>query len=363
MYLPAVTEVVPIRVEALLRSDTLGGEVRLHAGGAGLGRTIDHPRVQKSGLAFAGHLPGLDPRRVQVVGETELGYLAGLTPDALERNLRAYFDVGPSLTLVTRGADPPGPMVAHAERTGSPLAVASARSSAAIHAVHAVLDRLLAPSATKHGVLVEIHGLGTLLLGPSGIGKSECALFLVERGHALVADDHVVLRRPPSALGARVSVVGGPAPLLADHLEIRGLGVLDVRALYGFTAVREQAEIGLVVELCPWSDDEPYDRLGLDDAHCELLGVRVPLVRLPVRPGRELATLLEVAARNQILKARGHHAARAFATRLSAARGVPLVRGADRAVPPAAAGPAEASAEASDEASRQAGGARSPGER
>jgi HPr kinase/phosphorylase len=308
---------VPVAVSALLVHPGLASGARVCAGASGLTRTVAHARVQKSGLVFAGHLAGMDPARVQIVGETEQSYLRTLAPVLCRAHVAGFFGLAPALTVVTRGAEPHPELVREAERTGSPLVVLEARSSDAIQLLHGALDDLLAPRETVHGNLVEIHGMGTLLLGPSGIGKSECALFLVERGHRLVADDRVRLTRPP-----RGGVHGSPEPLLRHHMEIRGLGILDIRDLYGATAVRDTVAIELVVELCAWEDATTDDRLGVDDITHDLLGVPIPLLRIPVRPGREMATLLEVAARNEQLKRGGRHGARAFLASLAQARGV-----------------------------------------
>jgi HPr kinase/phosphorylase len=307
--------IVPVTVSTLLAHPGLVAACVVRAGAAGLGRTVAHARVQKSGLVFAGHLAGMDPARVQIVGETEQSYLRTLDTATCRAHVAGFFALAPALTVVTRGAVPHAELLDHAERTGSPLVVVEGRSSDAIQALHAALDELLAPRETVHGNLVEIHGMGTLLLGPSGIGKSECALFLVERGHRLVADDRVCLTRPP-----RGGVHGSPEPRLQHHMEIRGLGILDIRDLYGATAVRDAVVIELVVELCAWEDTATDDRLGIDDHTYALLGVPVPLLRIPVRPGREMATLLEVAARNEQLKRGGRHAGRDFIARLTQAR-------------------------------------------
>jgi HPr kinase/phosphorylase len=162
-------------------------------------------------------------------------------------------------------------------------------------------------------VLVEIHGIGTLLTGPSGIGKSECALFLLERGHhRLIADDQVILTRLPNG-----RIMGRPPPLLRHHLEVRGIGILNVRDLFGATAVRDEAVVELVCELCPWREGEDYERLGLDDLSHDLFGTKIPMLRIPVRPSQNLAVILEVAARNQLLKRAGHHAAKNFAREMA----------------------------------------------
>lgn len=300
-----------VAVRTVLEHPDLRDTLTLHAGARGLDRPIDHPRVQKSGLVLVGHVQGIVPTRVQVLGETELSYLYSLDAATRAERLSFLCGLGISLIIVTRGVAPPSELVEQAERSDTPLASSPARSSTTINTLHAVLDRLLAPRARLHGVLVEMYGVGTLLIGPSGIGKSECALFLVERGHRLVADDLVELTRLPSA-----GVLGSPAPLLRHHLEIRGVGILNIRDLFGATAVRDEARLDLVVELCPWREDEVYERLGLDDQVMDLLGTKVSRLRIPVRPGRDMGVLLEMAARNHLLKREGVHGARRFAERL-----------------------------------------------
>lgn len=312
-----MTTPATVPVSMLIEHPDLASMLKVVAGGDGMSRRIAHTRVQKSGLAFAGHVRGVDARRVQVIGETEMTFLESLDAATRERNLHAYFALGPSCTLVTRGITPVAELTRAAAETASPLIVSNVKSSETIHALHAALDRELADTMNLHGVVVDVHGLGVLLLGPSGIGKSECALFLVERGHRLVADDAVILTRLPGQ-----QVVGAPSPLLRQHLEIRGLGILNIRDLYGATATRHEAPIDLVIELCPWRDDEAYERLGIDDATYRLMGCDIPMLKVPIRPGREMATILEVAARNQLLKRAGHHSARAFAARLEASLGV-----------------------------------------
>lgn len=302
----------PATARALLAHDGVSSITRLVAGEGGLDRIIDHPRIQKSGLVLAGHSHGIVGTRAQILGETELSFLAGLAPEIRAERVDAFFALGLSMVMVTRGVDPPRELKDAAARTDTPLVVAEPRSSATIAALHQALDRLLAPREQRHGVMVEVHGIGTLLLGKSGIGKSECALFLVERGHRLVADDQVWLTRLPNN-----QVMAAPAPLLKHHLEIRGLGILNVRDLFGATSVWDEAVVDLVAELTPWDPDESYDRLGLDPMSENILGVDIPKLRIPVRPGRNMGVILEVAARNELLKTAGHHAARDFAKRLS----------------------------------------------
>ncbi len=300
-----------ITVAHLLAEPRLTALVRLVAGEDGQDRAIDHPRVQKPGLALVGHTHGVVPTRVQILGETEITFLEGLPPDERKERVDALFGLGLSLVVVTRGIEPPEALLAAATETSTPLVVAEPRSSRTIQTIHLALDGVLAPAETRHGVLMDIHGIGTLLLGPSGIGKSECALFLVERGHRFVADDQVILSLLPSE-----QILGRAPALLRNHLEVRGIGIINVRDLFGANAVRAEKTLQLVVELCPWNDGEPYDRLGLDEATIEVLGVPIPLLRIPVRPGRNMAVILEVAARNHILKAVGHHGAQKFIDQL-----------------------------------------------
>lgn len=296
-----------ITVAHLLAEPRLNAIIRLVAGHEGQDRTLNHPRVQKPGLVLVGHTHGVVPTRVQILGETEITFLEGLSPDERLERLRVLFGLGLSLVVVTRGIEPPPALIEVAKATSTPLAVAEPRSSRTIQAIHLVLDGILAPSETRHGVLMDVHGIGTLLLGPSGIGKSECALFLVERGHRFVADDQVILSLLPSE-----QILGRAPQPLRNHLEVRGIGIINVRDLFGANAVRSEKTVQLVVEICPWNDDEPFERLGLDDSTIEIFGVPIPMLRIPVRPGRNMAVILEVAARNQILKAAGHHGAQKF---------------------------------------------------
>ena len=277
----------------------------LAAGADGLTRIIDHPRVQKSGLALVGHLNGVVPTRIQVLGETEMTYLESLSTDQRRQRLTELMSLSPSLIIVSRGVVPMAELVETARASDTPLVVASPRSSRTIQLCHQVLDQLLAPAQSMHGVLIDVHGVGVLLVGPSGIGKSECALFLLERGHRLVADDVVELTRMPTG-----QLIGRAPPLLRYHLELRGLGIINARDLFGATAVRDDKWVQLLVELCPWEEGESYERLGLDDQTTQLLGESIPKLTIPVRPGRNMAVILEVAARNHILKSAGHHGAK-----------------------------------------------------
>jgi HPr kinase/phosphorylase len=288
-----------------------GLRLRRLAGQAGLGRPIRHPRVQKSGLALAGHFFGVVPGRVQILGETELSYLDSLDSEGRIASAGGFFSLGLSCVIVTSNQEPPRAFVASAEATSTPLFVSDGRSSRTINAVHAVLDDRLAPQTTLHGVLVDVFGVGLLLLGQSGIGKSECALELVLRGHRLVADDIVQCDwRPPGV------VFGAAADLLRHHIEARGLGVLNVKALFGVTSVRDRKSIDVVVRLVKWDEEDEYDRLGVEDKYHIILGTPIRELTVPVRPGRDMGSILEVAARNELLRRTGDHSARDFLGRL-----------------------------------------------
>jgi HPr kinase/phosphorylase len=301
----------------LLAMPRVAAEITLVAGEAGVVRRIAHPRIQKAGLVLAGHRHGLVPTRVQLLGETEMTYLESFGEGDRVKRLGVLLAMGPSLIVVTRGIAPFPELIAAADATGTPLAVSTPRSTGTIATLHQALDDLLAPRESVHGVLVQVHGVGLLLTGPSGIGKSETALALVERGHRLIADDNVLLTRTPAN-----EVYGAPPPRLRYHIELRGIGIVNVRDLFGATAVRDRAAVELMVELCPWDTADHFDRLGLDDARRAVLGVELPTVRIPVRPGRNMAVILEVAARNQLLKRAGRHAARDFVRSLHRDAGI-----------------------------------------
>lgn len=313
-----------ITVAEILDDPELGLEVKVHAGRLGLDRRVLNARVQKSGLALAGHYHGLEAWRIQILGATEVSYLESLDAAARARSCQGFASRRPCAIFVTRGMQPLGELVEACEATQTPLLATATKSSTTINLIHTLLDDRLAPKTRIHGVLVSIFGIGVLLLGRSGIGKSECALDLVMRGHRLVADDVVDCKLVPDRAGhgpARKVVVGSPAKLLANHIEIRGLGILNVKDLFGVTSVCDEIQIDLVVRLSDEADGTGlgFDRLGLDERFHDILGAQIAEVTVPVRPGRDLATLLQIAARNELLKRAGHHGARAFRERLEEA--------------------------------------------
>ncbi len=279
------------------------------AGTAGLDRTVAVPRIQKPGLALSGWPEQLHPNRVLVLGGTEIDYLRDSAP-ARTVGVATLLASAPACVVVCRGQPPPPELVEACERATIPLLVSRLVTADFIALVTAWMADRLAPAIELHGVLMDVTGIGVLLLGKSGIGKSETALDLVVRGHRLVADDIVRIRAKSGQL------VGRGAGILGHHMEIRGIGIINIEDLFGVAAVRDAKKIELVIELHEWSEGEEYERLGFDDSFERILDVHVPKIRLPVRPGRNLATLCEVAARNQLLKLQGTHSARAFRDQL-----------------------------------------------
>src|SRR5215510_6815091 len=239
-------------------------EVTAVAGQAGVDRIVSVPRIQKPGLALTGWPEQLHPRRVLVLGGTEIEYLRDHEP-ARELGVATLLASDPACVVVCRGLTPPRELVAAAEQRGVPVLVSQLATADFISAVTTWMSDRLAPSTDMHGVLMDVLGIGVLLLGKSGIGKSETALDLVVRGHRLVADDVIRIRRQGH------DVVGSGAGLLGHNMEIRGLGIINIKDLFGIAAVREAKKIDLVVELREWHDGEEYDRLGFDDRHDDIL--------------------------------------------------------------------------------------------
>jgi len=302
-----------VTVGSLLRvwPDVLRLDIEVLAGAGGMARLITSPYVLKTGLALAGFDAYLQEGRVLVFGASEIGYLASLAPvvraESLARTLRRDIPC----VLVTDGLPPPAEFLVEAERAGVPLLRTSLPTPIAIAKLTGVLEDILAERTMLHAVLMDILGLGVLIVGESGIGKSECALDLVLRGHRLVADDTVEIRRRAESV-----LIGACPELTRHHMEIRGLGIINVNDLFGVASTRSSKRVELVVQLERWEAGREYERLGLDDQYFEILGLRVPMNRMPVAPGRSVATLVEVAARNQLQRALGHHAARQLADRL-----------------------------------------------
>lgn len=303
-----------ISIAELLSEKEAGLDLQLMAGESGLDRLVQVPRIQKPGLALAGYTKNLHPDRIQVLGSTELTYLEEITardPGRAEQNIRDLCALEICCFIITKGQAAPQNLLQEVERRGIPLLRTHHISSTFISLITQYLEERLLPQTTVHGVLVDVLGVGVLLTGKSGIGKSECALDLVLRGHRLVADDVVKVRfKFPAVL------FGQGSDLLHYHMEIRGLGIINIKHLFGVAAIRERKKIDLVIELAEWQDGAEYDRLGLEERHYEMLGVKLPILTIPVRPGRNITGIVEVAARNQLLKEMGYHSAVEFEERL-----------------------------------------------
>src|SRR5262245_57632591 len=293
------------------RTEAFGLPLELLAGADGLERIITSPHIQKTGLALAGFHEYLKRGRVLIFGESEIRYLESLDVVARVSALRLALTLDFPCVLITGGFSPPIELVIEAERARVPLLKTATPTPTAIAKLASILEDSLAERTILHAVLVDVLGLGVLITGESGIGKSECALDLIVRGHRLVADDTVEVRRRQEAI-----LIGTCPELTRHHMELRGLGVINVKDLFGIASTRSSKRVEFVVQLERWDQSREYERLGLDDSFYEILGLRVPLIRMPVAPGRNIAILVEVAARNQLLKSRGHHAARALAQRL-----------------------------------------------
>jgi HPr kinase/phosphorylase len=302
----------PALTAEILRSPALADlELRVVTGETGFGRAISWGRIQRPGLALAGFIPYIKPGRIQILGESELNYLDTMPPDVRGERIEAICALPVAAFVITKGQKPPDDIVRECRRREIPLLVSDRTTSVIIQSITRVLEDELAPATTLHGVLVDVYGMGVLLLGESGIGKSECALDLVHRGHRLVADDAVEIRRYPSG-----ALVGRAAEMIRYHMELRGIGIINIKHLFGVSAVRTSKSIELVIELQRWDPSKKYDRLGLDGESYAILDRERPLLRLPVASGRNLALLIEIAARNELLKSQGYDAAKEFARRV-----------------------------------------------
>src|SRR5919106_4208320 len=306
-----MTPAVTVRGLLDARPESVGLSIELLAGANGLERHVTSPYIQKTGLALAGFHEYLQPGRILLFGESEVRFLESLEAAARTQALAKCFNADLPCLLVTGGAEIPPELAVEGERANVPILRTPVPTAAAIGKLTAMLEDRLAHREIIHGVLIDILGLGVLIIGESGIGKSECALDLVVRGHRLVADDTVEVRRRAASI-----VIGSCPELTRHHMEIRGLGLINVQDLFGVASTRRSKRVELVVQLERWDPAREYDRLGLDEAHYENLGVRVPMIRMPVAPGRNLAILVEVAARNQLLRNSGLNSAQRLADKL-----------------------------------------------
>jgi HPr kinase/phosphorylase len=310
--IPASPARPAVAVRDLLGPDAQAMRLTLVAGPRGLDHQVFLPRVQRPGLALTGYTAYIRYGRVQIVGASEIGYLLTLGPRRRAAMMKDLCRCRISCFVITKGLAPPRELLKAAEAAGIPVLATAMESTPLIKQLSSFLEERLAVRLPLHAVLMDVFGLGVLIVGRSGIGKSECALDLIDRGHRLVADDVVEVKRLGDVL------LGSPPDLTRYHMELRGLGVINIKDLYGVSSIRLSKRVELVVNLERWEAGEEYDRLGLGEETYPVLGLPVPLLRMPVAPGRNIALLVEVAARNQLLKERGYDAAQRFTERVDA---------------------------------------------
>ncbi len=277
----------------------------------GLQRPIETDDASGPGLVLAGYTGRFVHQRLQVLGETEVSYLRSLSADVRARNLAAFFAYPIPCVMITKGQELPDGMEQEARRAGIAILRSALKTQEFYHLLAPFLEDTFAPTTNLHGSLADVYGVGLLFTGQSGIGKSECVLDLVERGHRLVADDVVIARRK----GADV-VLGAGHPLQRHYMEIRGVGLIDVRAIFGIRAVRQQKRIEVVVHLQQWKDGMPIERTGLETALTDILGVEIPRVTIPIIPGKNITVVAEVIAMGHLLRYSGEDPAHAFNERL-----------------------------------------------
>lgn len=287
-------------------------QMEVVSGEEGLKRFINVADLCRPGLEMAGYFEYHPEDRIQILGKTELAFFERLSDaDRKDRMQRLCIDETPCI-VVTRGLDVPTELLEASNESGLTVLRSNVNTTTLAGQITDFLEQKLAPSTTIHGVLVDVYGIGMLISGSSGIGKSETALELVKRGHRLIADDAVEIRQTAE------NVLIGNAPDLIKHLlEIRGVGIINVMTLFGAGAVRNNTKINVVVKLENWQQDKQYDRLGLDEETTRIIETDLPLVTIPVRPGRNLAVIIEVAAMNYRLKRMGYNAALQFTNKLT----------------------------------------------
>ena len=274
-------------------------------------REITIAEVNRPGLAFSGYFTRFEPARIQLVGIVEHAYLESMDPDVRKQIFADFFSRRPVAVIITSGNKPSDDMCEMATYYEVPLLLTEELTSDFMAALIASLNLHLAPRITIHGVLVEVYGEGVLILGESGIGKSETAIELVKRGHRLIADDAVEVKRVSA-----VSLVGKSPELIQYYIELRGIGIIDVRRIFGMGSVKETEKINMIIKLETWVKGKTYDRFGLDTEYTNILGIDIPTTTLPVRPGRNLAVVIEIAAMNNRQKKMGYNTAEEFNKKL-----------------------------------------------
>lgn len=273
---------------------------------------IDTADLNRPGLQITGFFDYFDPSRIQVFGMVENTYLAGLSSEVRYNSLKRLFEKQISAVILTRNSNASAEMLKLAEAFETPVLRTSQPTSSFTSSLNAYLNVELAPRITRHGVLVEVYGQGVLILGESGVGKSETAVELIKRGHRLVADDAVEIKKVSSK-----SLIGVSPDIIRHFIEIRGIGIVDVKNIFGMGAVKESEKIDMIIHLEAWEKGKQYDRLGLVDEYTNILGLDIPSLTIPVKPGRNLAVIFEVAAMNNRQKRMGYNAAEELNRRIT----------------------------------------------
>lgn len=303
-----------LTVEDLFTSKGQGLRLELLTPQCNLQRVIESSTVSSPGLVLAGYMQRAPHGRIQVLGETEVGYLRSLPEDRMRASIGNFLSLDMPAVFVTKGQDPPEELLLIACERGIPVFRTPMKTGEFYRRIQPYLEEEFAPTTTLHGSLADVYGVGLLFVGRSGIGKSECVLDLVERGHRLVADDLVHVSRR----GADV-LIGRGHELQRHHMEIRGIGIIDIPALFGIRSIRQQKRLEVVVQLEEWSDTAYYDRTGLQTDEVEILGVKLPKVTVPLNPGKNITVISEVVAMAHLLKYAGINTAQAFNRGLQAA--------------------------------------------
>ena len=274
---------------------------------------VSNPEVDRPGLALAGFYDIFDSTRMQMIGKAETSYLATCSEAERKEKIDRFVSQKPRAIIVTSGLDVYPELLEAAKRYEIPLLTSKDRTSPVQASMISWLNVQLAPRLTRHGVFVEVYGEGLLLLGESGIGKSETAIELVKRGHRLIADDAVEIKRVSDR-----KLLGSAPDLIRHYVELRGIGIVDVRRIFGMGAIKEIEQIDLVINLEPWVNGKLYDRFGFNNETCEILGIELPSLTIPVTPGRNMAIIIEIAAMNHRQKKMGYNTAEEFNKRLMA---------------------------------------------
>ncbi len=296
-----MTEVYTIPLSKIIKELALQ---EIHMPGNADGIFIESRDVSRPGLELNGFCDYFDPHRISILGRSEMAMLGGLPQERQFQVIDNFFSLHPPTVIVARGIEPTPPLLHAAKTYGVPLLSSKDSTSNVVADLVSLLNVELAPRITRHGVLIEVYGEGILLVGDSGVGKSETAIELVKRGHRLIADDAVEIRRT-----SRKTLVGQAPENIRHFIELRGIGIINARRIFGMGAVKLSEKIDMCINMEIWDATKVYDRMGIDSEFTEILGIRVPVMTIPVKPGRNLAIIIEVAAMNNRQKKMGYNAA------------------------------------------------------